>query len=275
LPRLDNCGWREPPTTPDAIAKPASSVPTDILADIIMAVAKTFTPELIANGRHRYENTDEPVASIAADFGVDRRTFDRYVHRWGWTPRRQRPPHGMSPLASLLEESKGIPAPQPRPNTAPVQPVDEGMQEGAQGGMQEAALGPQSPSRPSAEVAADIWAERRAAMIERMWRAVEAELGAVERMRAQLGAQPQSAGDAEKTARTVESIMRTLKELDRLRFAQPAAMSAAEQDDIDDLPRDLDEFRRALAERIDAFVASELERERSEEAAGASVDLAR
>jgi hypothetical protein len=239
-----------------------------------MAVTKRFTPELIANGRHRYEQTDEPVGSIAADFGVNRRTMDKYVHLWGWRPRKERPPRGLSPLQSLLEESKDIPAP-PRAKAATPSPGLEGEPEAMPDTPQEIAADPQSPARPGAAVPEDDWAERRTAMIERMWRTVEAELGAVERMRAQLGAQAQSPADAEKTARTVESIMRTLKELDRLRFAQPAAMTAAEQDDIDDLPRDLDEFRRALAARIDAFVASELEREMAEETAATGVDLAR
>jgi hypothetical protein len=78
----------------------------------------------------------------------------------------------------------------------------------------------------------------------------------VERLRAQLGTQVQSPSDVEKTARALESVMRTLKEVDRLRFVHAAPAATGDDDNYDDLPRDLDEFRRALAQRIEAFVAS-------------------
>jgi hypothetical protein len=126
-----------------------------------MAARKIFTPELIANGRRRYEESDEPVPSIAADFGVDVRTMNKYVHRWGWTPRSQRQPHGLSLLASLCDESKDIPAPRP-PNAATVSSADAGTEtmDTTQRAM----------SSEIVSVPEDEWAERRAAMIEPMER---------------------------------------------------------------------------------------------------------
>jgi len=217
-----------------------------------MAVRKTFTPELIANGRRRYEETDEPLTSIAADFGVHVRTLRDYMRQWDWTPRSRRPPVGLSPLAGLLEESKEIPPP-----SAPAAAGGGGADAAApDAAVQDASAAQAPPPSGPAPAAPEAWAERRAAMVERLSSAIEAELGAVERLRAQLGAQPLSPADSERTARALETIMRTLREVDRLRFT-PAALAAAEE--ADDLPRDLDEFRRALAERIEAFVRSRTE----------------
>jgi hypothetical protein len=235
-----------------------------------MAVAKTFTPELIANGRERYEQTDEPVASIAADFCVNERTLNKYRLKWGWTPRGERPAHGLSELARLREEAMDIPAPPTRAASTETRPAEGSAVVPAD------AVAPNGPA-DAAVAGADQFAERRAAIIDRMWRAVDAELGAVERMRAQLGAQSQRPVDAEKTARTLESIMRTLKEVDRLRFAVEAP-AATDDDDYDDMPRDLEEFRCELARRIDAFVASRAGAgipERSDEGEAADVEPAR
>ena len=210
-----------------------------------MAVAKTFTPELIANGRRRYEQTDESVASIATDFAVVERTFNKYVHRWGWTPRKQRPAHDLSPLNRLLEQAKDVPAVRSDDVAATPGPANDSVPEQDLPALESSpqALAASAPGTADAD---------RSSMIERLWCAVEAELAAVERMRAQLGTQPQSPAEAERTARTLESIVRTLKEVDRLRSAE----AATTDDDDDDLPRDLDEFRRVLAQRIEAFVAS-------------------
>jgi hypothetical protein len=83
------------------------------------------------------------------------------------------------------------------------------------------------------------------------------ELTTVEAMRAQLKALPRRPLDAERTARTLSSLTDTLQKLQRLRAS--AALSEkpiARNDDDDDMPADIDEFRIDLARRIDAFVAS-------------------
>lgn len=79
---------------------------------------------------------------------------------------------------------------------------------------------------------------------------VERQLTAIDRILADLhgahGTEP------DRDARTIASVSRTLKELLRMR-AQPAP-SAFHDDNT--MPTDIDEFRRDLARRIEAFVAS-------------------
>jgi hypothetical protein len=82
------------------------------------------------------------------------------------------------------------------------------------------------------------------------------ELEAEEAARAQLGGAPRLAADAERSARTLSVLTQTLQNLQRLRAATASPQSHIGSNDDDDMPADLDEFRRDLARRIDAFVAS-------------------
>jgi hypothetical protein len=90
----------------------------------------------------------------------------------------------------------------------------------------------------------------RAVMAGRVRDMVAREIEAVERVLDVLA--PEGPGDAERAARTLASIARTLRELSLMNDTgeQPEAATA----DDDDSPRDLDEFRRELARRINAFV---------------------
>lgn len=92
--------------------------------------------------------------------------------------------------------------------------------------------------------------------IDRLERLVEKELDAEEAVRAQLGPLPRNPADAERTARTLSTLTQTLHALQRLR----SGLGFQSHDDDDDMPRDIDEFRRDLARRIDAFVASRTQR---------------
>jgi hypothetical protein len=97
-------------------------------------------------------------------------------------------------------------------------------------------------------------------LISRLRAAVDNELTAVETMRAQLKSVPQSAEDAERTARTLMNLTNTLERLHRLQAGTPQPTGPqAQKDSYDDRPADLDDFRRDLARRIDAFVASRTE----------------
>ena len=91
-----------------------------------------------------------------------------------------------------------------------------------------------------------------ASTIERLHRAVLEELAAVEAMRAALKNDPQKPADADKTAHTLASLTATVNTLQRMR----AGLPSTGHDDDDDLPTDLDDFREALAQRIEAFMAS-------------------
>ena len=52
-----------------------------------MRWSRDVTPELLRHVQHRYEETDEPVASIATEAGVR-----EWVAQYGWRRRRDRPP---------------------------------------------------------------------------------------------------------------------------------------------------------------------------------------
>ena len=58
---------------------------------------------------------------------------------------------------------------------------------------------------------------------------------------------------SERSARTLAILTQTLHALQRLRAG---SLPEQETPHDDDMPRDIDEFRRDLARRIDAFVAS-------------------
>jgi hypothetical protein len=225
-----------------------------------MPLAKKFAPALVENGRRRYENSDEPVRSIALDFDVDHSTMRRYIDRWGWTKRKTRPPHTLSPVMQLLEEARHVSADEKavrrkrRPAPAKAAPTASPPK-----AAEAPAAAPSEPSIAGVNSTAD--APDQAPLVERLLRAVERELSIVEAQRAHQGAAPPPVGEAERTARTIESLIRSLREVRRLSGDDetPAGF------DDDDMPRDIDEFRLELARRIDAFVAS-----RADAAAGGS-----
>ena len=85
------------------------------------------------------------------------------------------------------------------------------------------------------------------------------ELDAEEAVRTQLGRLPRPPADAERVARTLATLAQTLHALQRLRCGAGAQSVA---NDYDDMPEDIDEFRRNLARRIELFVESRLGKER-------------
>jgi hypothetical protein len=117
---------------------------------------------------------------------------------------------------------------------------------------------PSLPSRdgePDREAAAAA-PRPREATAARVHSMVERELDAVERVLAALA--PDDPGNAERAARALASIARTLRDLSQMNAAggdvTDEGPEATTADDDDPPPRDLDEFRRELARRIDAFL---------------------
>lgn len=200
-----------------------------------IGVPITYTPELLANGRYRYERTDESLNSIASDFGVHRNTLRALVVREGWV-RYKQPPRDLLPAAKLLAQANGLNDLPSAAAAAPIEKKTELQQPGS------AENGPALP--PPGET------------IIRLHRAVLEELGAVEAMRARLKREPQNPVDAARTARTLSSLTETLQKLQRLQCTLPET----EFKDDDDMPVDIDEFRRELARRIRVFVESRTER---------------
>jgi hypothetical protein len=94
-----------------------------------------------------------------------------------------------------------------------------------------------------------------ASPVARIERLVEKEIAAEEALRAQLGAVPRPPAEAERAARTLSILTQPLHALARLRSGE----TGPAWNDDDDMPADIDEFRRDLARRIDAFVASRTE----------------
>lgn len=262
-----------------------------------MASPRTYTDELLANVRRRYEETDEHMASLAADLAMHPRTLQDKVHEWGWTPRNRRPPRDLTPLMRALEESQALAPEHPlgglmtetdadrsdtgRSNTdgadtdrAKTAGADtdtaatnatstDAVTGSADPTVAEAERLPPDGASPASAAPASPTQQSLLERIDRLHRAFDQEMSAVERMREQLGRRPQKPVDAERTARTLEMLTRTLNDLERLRFAASPEAS----DDDDDFPRDLDEFRRELARRMEAFVAS---RSDGESGAGAA-----
>jgi len=187
-----------------------------------------YTPELVESVLHQYLHTDTPVGQIAAEHGVSERDLTRMRQANG-VPARGARVRALPPaMRRLLETTRELKAAAP--------PHDE-------------------PPAPSAAVSATAGAPfSDASVIERIERLIERELAAEEATRAALGSLARTPTEAERCARTVASMTRSLHTLMRLR-----AGLAPEQGSSNDhgIPADIDEFRRELARRIEAFVASQ------------------
>ena len=224
---------------------------------------RRFTREALDVYRRRYEETDEPQSSIAADMKVHRKTLDRIAKEEGWTLRKDRPPSGLpKDLGLLVKAERAVeamvcPLPNPPPQGGREQEEPEAGRGAAccaptnppQGGREQAAASGEEPESHSPREAAarDDPSIHRAEELERE---IDGLLADVKRARA-LG--PLSSADAERTARTLERLTDTLFKVQRLRSVEAGA---AATDDFDDIPQDIDEFRHALARRIEAFVES-------------------
>jgi hypothetical protein len=94
--------------------------------------------------------------------------------------------------------------------------------------------------------------------VERLWRAARRQVDAVSQRLRQAGIEPTA---VERESRALAMLIKTLRELATVEEARDKARddsSRADNDDVRDLdwvPRDMDEFRRELARRMDALVA--------------------
>jgi aminoglycoside phosphotransferase (APT) family kinase protein len=178
-----------------------------------MSKAKSYTAAELADIRFRYEETPEPLWSIARRHNMDERTLNRLVRRQGWRMRAPSRAHDLvqpaaakPALVADAAETAAIPAP-----------------------------------------AEDI------PLAERVQRMVEQELATVDRVLARLGPAPGHPGAAERSARTLASLVKTLNELRRLKAAETPAAGEPDAED----PRDYDQLRRELAHRMERLVAEQ------------------
>jgi len=98
----------------------------------------------------------------------------------------------------------------------------------------------------------------RIALAARIQSVVEREMDAVERVLETFDA-PSNKTEAERSARTLASLARTLREITAL--IQPDQMTPPDDADDDSIPRDIDELRRELARRLKGLVDAERARE--------------
>ena len=192
-----------------------------------------YTPELLAYARHRFEHSDASLADIAVDLGVHKGTVGDLAKREGWV-RYVPPPRDLAPSVRLLEAAEAL-GRQPELTGPPPTDATPGV---TLDGQLNDAVNDERALPPLAET------------VVRLHRAVLEELAALESLRAQIRREPHSAGEAERTARTISRLTETLQKLQRLQCNPP------ENGSDYDMPADIDEFRNELARRIDEFVSS-------------------
>ena len=220
--------------------------------------------------RWLYEQTALPVSDLIAYVGCGRTCFFKTVREQGWAPRRDRRPpfkanacklrrmqrdyeetdkmiaeitasHDCSQrtLYRLRKELDWMPrrilAPPLRP-----EPADASS-----------SVGGAEPPRDQAAIGAEVQ------------RTIELELEAISQILQRMGGSTDARqARAERAARTLAILTRTLNEVKRMRVAAAKDVLPASARDSDDdrMPRDRDEFRQEVARRIDAFVASRAHR---------------
>lgn len=92
----------------------------------------------------------------------------------------------------------------------------------------------------------------RGALIARMWRTAEKQVGEIE---GQLKAAGLELAERESNARMLSIVARTLRELSAVDEAEKARGKEASKDTNDDAPpRNIDELRRSLARKFEALI---------------------
>lgn len=104
--------------------------------------------------------------------------------------------------------------------------------------------------RPASAALATEGSASRAALLKRMWRAADAQVREIEKRLSRDGQAPL---ERERDARVLAVLAKTLRELTALDEANPAHQVASADDDT--IPRDVDELRRSLAQKLEALVA--------------------
>jgi len=74
------------------------------------------TDTLVVAVQDRYENTDQPLNAIGAEFGISGRTVSRMANEHGWKKRSERA-RDVPPAMQLLEEAKALAVTLPRKST--------------------------------------------------------------------------------------------------------------------------------------------------------------
>ena len=115
---------------------------------------------------------------------------------------------------------------------------------------------PPIPRRTQRRAANDS-AEARRLLVARLWRAADRQVRDIEQRLKGIGEEPP---ERERDARALAVLVKTLRELAAFDEAHTAAQTRTDPDDDDTGPRDIDDFRRELARKMDALVARRAER---------------
>jgi hypothetical protein len=210
-----------------------------------------ITPEAWARARYDYEYTDRPTGDIARELGTSLNTLRDRARRWGWRlrgapipdegPAPLAPPQGVAP-PPRAPQLQPFPPPQPVPLSEPgaSSPDREPLAPAADTALPAAATPPAADEPPP--LPDDI------PTVERLQGAVVAVLANIEAIVAKARTGRTHASENERAARALAALTRTLREL--------KAFQTPPQELADDTVDDIDEFRRALARKIDAFVAT-------------------
>jgi hypothetical protein len=198
-----------------------------------------YSPELLAAIRYRYEDTDQPMTGLAADFDIGITTLQTLVRKNGWTPRSQRLRDCPSAVR-LLEDAQGLAATpseqdrDPQQSAGPTLPVSGSGSDAA------------PPAMPAPAPAASTLSPA-----ERIEALVVKELEAEEAARAELALRPRARHEAERCARTLSVLTQTLQTVKKLH-----AGGGAGGQNYDEAPKDMEAFREEVALKLRALIDS-------------------
>jgi hypothetical protein len=205
-----------------------------------MAKKIEIAPELIVEGRDLYENGLTSVEEIAARMKISRSTLYARMREGKWQRRRY------SPSAAADEAPVVVMAVQA---PAPAMPDGRSVED--------------KRCEPQQSVADKVTVEKRAALFARAFRAAEWQMDSIEAAMKQLNATP---APFERNARALAMLNRSLRDVLILTKADETAL--ANETDNNLIPRDMDQFRRELAQRIQRLVDAERRRESESPGAG-------
>jgi hypothetical protein len=170
-----------------------------------------FSPELIADGKRRYETTPESLDSIALDFSSNRSTLRNVAKRENWK-RYVPPPSGLSRAAEIAAEAEALEAEalndrhpevlaegEPRRIDARAVALRGSLALAPQGDGEGAGGGEVPPTSLG-----KAWNMRE--RIDALRGAVDEELAAVRALRASLKGVPHSTETAGRTSRTLADL---------------------------------------------------------------------
>jgi hypothetical protein len=157
-------------------------------------MARELTPETWAQIRYDYEHTDRPVEDICAEHRISSGTLRDRVRRWNWRRRREPIPRE-GPPAFLIVEQAIAPAGAAVIVAEPSAPADGGRGAAPPVAALQPAVGDAAPLAPALQ------------------EAITTVLPAIQQTLARIAQGRAFPDDAAKTARALETLTRTLREL--------------------------------------------------------------